>query len=243
MQGLVCFWCCGLTRRRYKGWKLREVKTHIDESEANREEFKTWRLADIDFVKRNGWQYLSAHITDGGVNTSKVKLKSRNEVVEGFPRGARPQASVTVAWWVMTSVCSRPQASVGVVRCVWVGDHSILRRRTPRFHMKGDLLWSEDAFLKRFGQTGKEAGKTWERKVFADGSVLEGYRTSDDEKRPLPEGCTAISRTYNVVVGLETSQKESEDMDNKQMVKTAKVHAKRNLGSVTGPDIEELEEK
>ena len=24
------------------------------------------------------------------------------------------------------------QASVGVVRCVWVGDHAILRRRTPR---------------------------------------------------------------------------------------------------------------
>ena len=25
------------------------------------------------------------------------------------------------------------QAFVGVVRCVWVGDHAILRRRTPRF--------------------------------------------------------------------------------------------------------------
>ena len=24
------------------------------------------------------------------------------------------------------------QASVSVVRCVWVGDHAILRRRTPR---------------------------------------------------------------------------------------------------------------
>ena len=56
-----------------------------------------------------------------------------SEFFSGDARGVRPQASVAVAWWVMTWVCS------------WVGDHTILRRRTPRQQLKlggaSGMLW------------------------------------------------------------------------------------------------------
>ena len=74
-----------------------------------------------------------------------------------WTRGVRPQASVAVAWWVMTWVRSQQasvgfalvglmQAPIGVMHRVRVGDHALLRRRTPGWSEEfvGEL---EDTFL------------------------------------------------------------------------------------------------
>ena len=46
LQGFVCFYCCGILRRRFRGWKLKELLDHLRCNSENKARYDEWRKAD-----------------------------------------------------------------------------------------------------------------------------------------------------------------------------------------------------
>ena len=91
--GHICWICCSMARRRYKGWKLPELKSHLsevdaNEKHANRERFMAWRQADIAFLLANGFVVMTNHSKDGGVDRSKVTIKQTKQILETIDLGS-----------------------------------------------------------------------------------------------------------------------------------------------------------
>jgi len=101
------------------------------------------------------------------------------------------------------------------------------------WHVGADLFWTRTAFIAEFKQAPEAAGYTVETKEFADGSSLTGYRTKDDGKRPLPEGCISIGKTMECRVGnkRQIDQDDSMGMTKDHLGSVAKGYATRFLGT------------
>lgn len=86
--GMIDFYCVGVMRRRWVGWKLAELHEHFQSNVAEREKHKRWRELDIAFILANGFQVaVTAHVSDGGVDTTRKSIKSKHAVVETFHCG------------------------------------------------------------------------------------------------------------------------------------------------------------
>ena len=80
---MVCWVCCGIARRRFRGWKVKEIQQHLLEDVpegqmTHRARFDAWRQNDINFILANGFITMTNHMTDGGVG---VRIRSHEVCV------------------------------------------------------------------------------------------------------------------------------------------------------------------
>jgi len=53
--GLLDFYCVGVMRRRWTGWKTAELDKHFAAEEATRTKHLEWRSNDLEFIKKNAF--------------------------------------------------------------------------------------------------------------------------------------------------------------------------------------------
>ena len=88
---MVDFFCVGVARRRWAGWKLAELAAHFAANPEERAKHKAWRLADIAFISQNGFHCaVTAHVTDQGIDATKKCVKTKHNMRETFHMGQGP---------------------------------------------------------------------------------------------------------------------------------------------------------
>jgi len=86
--GLIDWYCVGVMRRRWTGWKLQELSEHFQLNPAERAKHKGWRLLDIEFIRQNGFAaQVTAHTSDGGIDRTRRSVRTKHDLVETFHLG------------------------------------------------------------------------------------------------------------------------------------------------------------